>query len=239
VSRLATFYQSTVGKKVIVAATGLVWLCFLVGHVAGNLKVFLPDPEPGVRDIDAYAEFLRTMGEPLLPHEGALWVTRAVLAVSLVLHVACVLQLSRRNRAARPVRYATIRYREASFSARLMMLSGLVVLAYVVFHVLHLTTGTVDPASFEEGAVYDNLYRAFDGWPLVVAYVAGMAFVAFHLYHAAWSAFQTFGLDNPDRNRGLRFLALALAVLIFIGFVTVPLSFWAGLHEVPSAIAGR
>ena len=100
-----------------------------------------------------------------------------------------------------------------------MMLSGLVVLAYVIFHVLHFTTGTIDPASFEEGAVYANLYRAFDGWPLVVLYVACMAFVSFHLYHAAWSAFQTLGLDNPDRNRGLRLFALALSVLIFAGFV--------------------
>ncbi len=234
-SRLGTFYRSTIGKKAIVAVTGLIMLGFLVGHVAGNLKIFVPDPEPGVRDIDAYAEFLRSMGEPLLPRQGALWATRAVLLVSLVLHVVCVAQLVRCNRAARPVGYSKVRYKQATLPARLMMLSGLVVLAYVIFHVLHFTTGTIDPASFEEGAVYANLYRAFDGWPFVVLYVACMAFVSFHLYHAAWSAFQTFGLDNPDRNRGLRLFALVLAVLIFAGFVTVPLSFWAGLHDAPSA----
>ena len=235
-SRLGDFYRSVIGKKAIVAVTGLIMILFLIGHVTGNLKIFLPDPEPGVYDIDAYAEFLRSVGEPLVPHEGVLWGTRAVLLLSVLLHALCVIQLAARNRAARPVGYSSVRYKQATLPARMMMVSGVLLLAYVVFHILHFTTGTVLPASFEEGAVYANLYRAFSSWPLVILYVAGMALVAFHLYHGAWSVFQTFGIDNPDRNRSLRLLALVLAVLIFAGFVTVPVSFLAGLHDAPAGI---
>lgn len=230
-NRFGAFYRSTVGKKALVAVTGLIMLGFLVAHVAGNLKVFLPDPEPGTADIDAYAAFLRTMGEPLLPHEGALWAMRAVLLVSLVVHVICVTQLVLRNRSARPIGYSRVRYKQTTLPARWMMFTGVLVLAYVIFHVMHFTTGDIDPGSFEHGAVFANLQRAFDTWPLVALYVVCMAVVSFHLYHAVWSAFQTLGLDNPDRNRGLRLVAAALAVLIFAGFVTVPVSFWAGLHD--------
>jgi len=230
VSRSRAFYRTTIGKKAIVAVTGLVMLGFLAAHVAGNLKVFLPDPEPGQADIDVYAAFLRSMGEPILPHGGALWILRVVLLASLVLHVICVTDLALRNRAARPVGYASFRYRRTTLSARWMMVSGVVVLAFVVFHILHFTTGDIDPPNFEEGAVYANLGRAFGSWSWVAIYAACMAFVAFHLYHAVWSALQTLGLDNPDRNRGLRLLALLLALALFVGFVTVPVSFLAGLH---------
>ena len=103
--RLRLLYRSTIGKKAIVAVTGIIMLGFLIAHVSGNLKVFLPDPEPGVADIDAYAEFLRTVGEPAVPHGGVLWTTRLILLLALVLHVVNVIQLSARNRAARPVQY--------------------------------------------------------------------------------------------------------------------------------------
>ena len=234
VSRLGTFYRSTVGKKAVVAITGLVMLGFLVGHVSGNLKVFLPDPEPGLADIDLYAAFLRSMGEPLLPHAAALWAARLILLASLVLHVVCVIQLSALNRSARPVGYKGVRYVRATLAARWMMLSGLLLSAFIVFHILHFTTGSVDRANFEEGAVYANLYHAFQRWPFVVLYVVAMGAVALHLYHGAWSVFQSLGLDNPDRNLALRVLGLILAITLFLGFVTVPASFWAGALEAPA-----
>ncbi len=233
-SRVGTFYRGTIGKKAIVAVTGLIMLGYLVGHVSGNLKVFLPDAEPGVADIDVYAEFLRSMGEPLLPHGGALWIARIALLASFVLHVVCVIQLSWRNRAARPVGYARTRYVQTTLASRWMMFTGLLVLAFVVFHILHFTTGDVDPSNFEEEAVYANLYRAFHSWPFVVLYVAGVAVVGFHLYHGAWSLFQTLGLDNPDRNRSLRLLALFVAVVLFVGFATVPAAFWTGVLKAPT-----
>jgi succinate dehydrogenase cytochrome b subunit len=223
------FYHSLIGKKMIVAVTGAAMLAFLVAHVIGNLKVFLPDPEPGVADIDAYAAFLRSAGQPALPHGALLWLVRLGLILALVLHVVCVVQLSARNRAARPVGYRLVSYQQATVSARWMMFTGLFVLAFVVFHILHFTTGTVDPAAFQKGAVYDNLRRAFTRWSFVSVYAIAMAAVAVHVFHAAWSMFQSLGLDNPDRNPFLRGLAGVLAVGLFFGFTTVPLAFVFGV----------
>jgi hypothetical protein len=131
-SVISGFLQSTLGKKSVVAVTGAILIGFLVGHVAGNLKVFLPDPEPGVSDIDVYAEFLRSMGEPMLPHGGALWTFRLILIVALVLHVVFVVQLSLANRAARPDRYQIQHQIRGTVAAKWMMLSGLLVLGFVV-----------------------------------------------------------------------------------------------------------
>lgn len=233
-NRLASLYRNTIGKKIIVAVTGVTMLGFLFGHVSGNLKAFLPDTEAGSPDIDAYASFLRQLGEPLLPHGAALWFVRFVLLVALGFHVSCVIQLARRNRVARPVSYGKRRYVQSTLAARWMMFSGLLLLAFFVFHILHFTTGDIAPESFEEGAVYANLYRAFSSWPFVLFYIASMALVGFHLYHGLWSLFQTLGFDSPDRNRGLRRIAMFLAVVLFIGFASVPLAFWSGRLKEPS-----
>ena len=115
---------------------------YLISHLSGNLRVFLPDPEPGVADIDLYAEALRTLGQPFVPRVGVLWVVRGILIASLVLHVICVVQLAARSRAARPTRYRGQRYLGATLPARLMLTSGLLLLAYIIFHILHFTTGT-------------------------------------------------------------------------------------------------
>lgn len=232
-NRWSRFLGSTLGKKIVVAVTGLAMIGFLIGHVTGNLKVFLPDPEPGVADIDAYAAFLRSMGEPLVPHGSLLWMARLGLIAALVLHVVFVIQLAARNRAARPQAYAQTRYSQSTWPARLMMYSGLLLLVYVVFHILHFTTGTVEPAAFEHGAVYANLYRAFVQWPWVAVYLVAMAIVAIHLYHGAWSAFQSLGLDHPDRNRLIRIGAAGLAILLFAGFAAVPLAFITGWLDAP------
>jgi len=232
------FLQSTLGKKAVVALTGAILIGFLVGHVAGNLKVFLSDPEPGVRDIDVYAAFLRSAGEPVLPHGGALWTARLILLAALVLHVVFVVQLSVGSRAARLVQYESERHARATRSAKWMMLSGVLLLGFIVLHLMHFTTGTIDPANFEEGRVYANLYHAFSRWPVVVAYVAAMGLVALHLNHGAWSAFQTLGLDNPDRNRALRWFATIISVLLFVGFVIVPISVLAGVLDAPTQLVG-
>ena len=233
------FFQSTLGKKSVVAVTGAILLGFLVGHVAGNLKVFLPDPEPGVRDIDVYAEFLRSMGEPMLPHGGALWTFRLILIVALVLHVVFVVQLSITNRAARPDRYELQRQVRGTLAAKGMMLTGVLVLGFVVFHLLHFTSGTIDPANFEPGRVYANVYSAFTRWPFVVLYAAAMGLVSLHLYHGAWSMFQTLGLDSPDRNRALRWFATIISVALFVGFVIVPISVAVGALDPPTDRVGQ
>lgn len=234
-SRFLALYRGTVGKKAIVAVTGAMMLGFLVLHVAGNLKVFLPDPEPGVPDIDVYSRFLRTMGEPLFPYAGVLWIVRVVMLIALGLHVVSVIQLAAHNRGARPVRYQRHRRVAASPAARAMLYTGVLLLAFVVVHVLHFTTGTIDAARFVEGAVYANLYRAFHvrGW--VALYVGAMGLLALHLYHGAWSMFQSLGLDNPDRNRGLRVFAVVMAIGLFVAFSSLPIAFVAGALPSPPA----
>ncbi len=232
-NRLIRLFRSTTGTKAIVAVTGLVMLGFLVGHVAGNLKVFVPDVE-GQPDIDRYAEFLRSIGEPMVPKNGVLWIARGTLLVSLVLHVVCVIRLALISKAARPQGYAKSRVTSATLSARWMMWTGCGVLAFVVFHLLHLTVGVIDAESFTHGKVYANLHSAFHFLPFVLLYLVAMAVIAFHLYHGAWSMFQTLGFDNPDRNRGLRMLAIGISVALFLGFSAVPLGFMTGILKAPA-----
>jgi succinate dehydrogenase / fumarate reductase cytochrome b subunit len=233
VKRLVLLYRSAVGKKAIVAVTGAILLGFLLLHVVGNLKVFLPDASPGVPDFDVYSAFLRTMGEPILPHAAALWSVRVVLAFALVLHVVCVVQLARLSRRARPVGYERIEYVEATASGRWMMYSGALLMLFLAVHIMHLTTGDIDAKRFVHGAVYGNLYRAFGQWRFAVFYLATMLVLGSHLYHGAWSLFQTLGIDNPDRNRGLRCLAVVIAIVLPLTFVSVPIAFFSGMMAEP------
>ncbi len=237
-NRLGVLYRSTVGKKAIVAATGAILLAFLVFHSIGNLKAFLPDVA-GVPDIDVYAAFLRSMGEPLLPHGVILWVVRIVLLASLVLHVVCVLQLEAHNRRARPVQYARTETVEATVSGRSMLYTGAILLLFVAVHIPHLTLGTLDAARFEHGAVFENLMRAFEQERFVGLYVAVALVLGVHVYHGAWSAFQTLGFDNPDRNRGLRRLALLIAVALPLAFAAVPIAFFTGAMDPPPTQTAR
>lgn len=231
--RLKLIYSSVVGKKFIAAITGTILFLFLVGHVAGNLKVFTPDEAGGVPAIDAYAQFLRTMGHPLLPNGLGLWMSRVVLLGAIILHMIVVVQLAMINRNARPKGYAQTKYRAASASARWMLVSGGLLLAFVVFHILHFTTGTIQLGEFEHGLVYSNLFHSFTCWPVVIIYLLAMLVVGFHLYHGIWSLFQTIGLDNPDRNSLLRSLALAITLALVVGFSSLPLAFMAGAMDEP------
>jgi succinate dehydrogenase / fumarate reductase cytochrome b subunit len=230
-------YHSTLGKKFIVAITGIVMIGFLIGHVAGNLKVFLPPvdggPEMGlVPDIDYYAHALREIGVPFIPHMAFLWVARLVLLGSLILHVICVMQLSTTNMAARKVEYASRKFARATPSARWMMYTGSFLLLFIVVHLLHFTVGVLG-SDFEYGKVYQNLHGSFTNVLWVGFYVISLVVIALHLYHGVWSLFQTLGFDNPDRNRGLRRLAAVVAVGLFAGFVAVPVSFLTGIAKSP------
>ena len=239
--RLLLLYRSIIGKKAIVAVTGAIMVGFLMLHVAGNLKAFLPDAAPGVPDIDVYAKFLRTMGEPLVPYATLLWIVRIVLIVSLVLHVTCVVQLARRNQRARPVGYRKVQHVESTAPARWMLYTGSLMLVFLVIHLLQFTTGTIDASRFVQGAVYGNLYRAFQEWGYVAMYVGAMVILGLHLYHGAWSLFQSLGLDSPDRNRGLRRLAMTVAVGLSLSFASLPIAVAVGAlgppPDAPSDVA--
>ena len=227
-NRIKRLYQSTIGKKAIAAITGLILFGFLIGHVAGNLKVFTGKTPDGVPHIDEYAHFLKVMGAPLLPEQFGLWGARLVLLGAVILHVLVVVQLAMISQSARPTKYVVTKRAAATPAALWMMFSGLLILGFIIFHILHFTTGSLPIGTFEHGAVYSNLYSSFALWPVALGYVFVMVVLGFHLFHGIWSLFQTLGLDNPDRNQFLRVFALMMTVGIVIGFALVPLSFLLG-----------
>lgn len=235
-NRIQKFYATSIGKKFVVAVTGVILFGFLAGHMAGNLKVFTGSTSEGIPHIDEYGQFLKTFGSPILPEMLGLWIARMVLLLSLVFHVITVIQLSRQNAKARPIAYVRSTKRAASLSSLWMMVSGLVILVFVVFHILHFTTGTIQlgEPKFEHGYVYNNLSGSFSLWYVALGYTVVMVMLAFHLYHGVWSLFQTLGLDNPDRNQKLRILAAAFTIVIAAGFILVPLSFLTGLMPSPA-----
>jgi succinate dehydrogenase / fumarate reductase cytochrome b subunit len=232
-NRISSLYSSSIGKKFIAAVTGLLLLGFLVGHVAGNLKVFTGSSADGVPHIDQYGQFLKELGEPVLPYMAGLWMARVGLLVCLVLHVVVVIQLALQSSSARPAKYVRSQKVAASLPARWMMYSGLLILAFVVFHILHFTTGTIRLGEFEHGTIYRNLSSSFALWPVAVSYIFVMLVLGLHLFHGVWSLFQTLGFDNPDRNRFLRALAMVLTIGIVVGFILVPLSFVIGVMPDP------
>jgi succinate dehydrogenase / fumarate reductase cytochrome b subunit len=219
--RLRSLWNSTLGKKYVVAVTGVLLVGFVIAHMLGNLKA-IEGPGSGHPAIDRYAHFLRTLGSPVLPHDFALWIERGVLIVALVLHVVAITQLWRRNHRAKSQHGTRIR---STLSARTMKVTGFLILAFVVFHILHFTTRTIHPTHLVKGAVYANAYSAFHQWWMVVIYVGGVVLLGFHLNHALWSGAQTTGVDNPDRNWFWRRLASTLAVAIVVGFAVIPILF--------------
>lgn len=228
---LREVWRSSVGKKAIVAITGAILVIYVVLHVLGNLKAFQGTGSTGAA-IDSYAEWLRTVGEPVIPRDGVLWAVRVALLSALFLHVAGVIQLTRRNRAARPDGYPAKRIGR-SLSSQTMLAGGLILLAFVVFHILQFTTGTIEPGSFVQGAVYYNLYEAFQNPLFVAIYVAVPVVLGLHLRHGIWSSTQTAGWDKPNRNPTIRRMSNFIAVAVAVGFAAVPIAFWTGILEAP------
>ncbi len=212
----SAFYGSSIGKKTVVAVTGLAMIGFLVGHMLGNLQVFAGrGPTPEETKLNEYAELLRM-------EMGLLWAMRLGLLTALVLHVVTVIKLRGENRRARPQNYAVQRYQSANAFSRFMMWGGIALLAYVVYHILHLTMGVAHPDLFEPHHVYDNVIHSFQKPLIAGVYVLATVALYFHLYHGVVSAFQTLGVSHPRHLQNVRVLGHALAVVIVVGFVSVP-----------------
>lgn len=224
---LREVWASSVGKKQVVALTGFVLILYVVAHMLGNLKAFQGTGAGGAA-IDSYGEWIRTVGEPVIPREGILWTVRAVLLLCLVVHVAGVAQLAVKNRAARP-RGRRPPVIKRSLSTQTMQAGGVVLLVFIVFHILHFTTGTLDPDHFAQGAVYSNLDGAFASPFFVLAYVVAVIALGLHLRHAVWSTVQTAGWDKPNRNPTVRRGSSFIAVAVTVGFAAVPVAFWTGV----------
>jgi succinate dehydrogenase / fumarate reductase, cytochrome b subunit len=218
-----TLYRSSIGKKAVMALTGLIGIGFVVLHMIGNLKVFL-----GAQAFNDYAAFLRTFGEPVLPYSTVLWIIRLVLLGAVVLHVTAAYQLTRMDWAGRPVRYAHRKDVQATFASRTMRWGGVIIVLFLIYHIAHITLGIVHP-SFEEGNAYHNFVAAFQVWWVTLLYVAAMLALGLHLYHGFWSMFQTLGWNSRTYNRLLRGLALLIALVLTVGFVAGPLGVLFGI----------
>ncbi|MFJ2645444.1 succinate dehydrogenase [Streptomyces sp. NPDC087420] len=218
-----TLWGSTVGKKVIMAVSGLFMLAYLVAHMYGNLKIFF-----GLDSFNGYAHWLRTIGEPVLHYEWALWGLRIGLVAAVVLHAVCAYQLSRRDRAARPTGYVHKRQR-ATYATRTMRWGGIILALFIVWHILDLTTGTVHSGGFQEGRPYQNVVDTFSTWYGNTIYIVAMLALGLHIQHGFWSAAQTLGMGSPTRERILKASANVLAVVLTAGFIAVPVGVMSGV----------
>jgi succinate dehydrogenase / fumarate reductase, cytochrome b subunit len=235
ITSLSKFYKSTLGKKLIMAVSGLAMILFLVGHMAGNLKIFAGvNPTTGKYKLDEYALFLREIGSPFFGHGGFLWVARIGLLLAIAVHILMAVQLTKLNKTAKAQGYHRQNYRASTFASRSMFVGGLFVLFFVVYHILHFTIGLSVLGAFEEGEVYHNVVRGFQAWHNVAIYTVALCAISLHLYHGAWSIFQTLGLDSPSVNPLLRLSAKALSVILLVGFLVVPFAIICGvvsLHQ--------
>jgi succinate dehydrogenase / fumarate reductase cytochrome b subunit len=232
---LIDLYSTAVGKKYVMAITGLIGVGFVIVHMIGNLKVYLGlvthDGER-VYDIDVYGEFLRELLVPLLPRTYALWALRLVLIAALILHLHAAYTLTIINRRARPVGYQSKRdYVAANFASRTMRWTGIIVLLFLAFHLADLTWGWANP-DFVRGEVYRNLDASLSRVPVAILYVVANIALGIHLFHGVWSLFQSMGWNSPRFNSWRRGLAVAIATVIVVGNCSFPIAVQAGIVQV-------
>jgi succinate dehydrogenase / fumarate reductase cytochrome b subunit len=218
------FYRSAVGKKYVMAASGVILMGYVFAHMVGNLKMYL-----GAEEMNHYGEFLRAFAYPIVPRQGFLWIMRLVLLVATVLHVHATYALTQMNRRSRPTKYQSSRdYVAATFAARSMRWTGVIVLLFIVFHLLDLTWGTANP-NFEHGLPYENMVASFSRLPVALFYIVANLALGVHLYHGAWSLFQTLGWNRRRFNPWRRYFATAFAAIIVAGNVSFPVAVITGV----------
>ncbi|BFL73501.1 succinate dehydrogenase cytochrome b subunit [Corynebacterium marquesiae] len=217
--------------KLIMAVTGLLFALFVVGHMAGNLKLYLP-AHGGEEALDEYGAFLRSMGEPLFPHEGALWIIRAVLLVAIIAHIYGAIALTARSKASRgKFRRSNLMGGLDSFATKTMLVSGIVLLLFIIFHLLDLTMGVqpIAPGDFAEGAVKANMIATFSRWPVTIVYVIAMCFLFLHLTHGIRLAASDLGITGAKWRQTFLILAYVIPAVVCIGNIVMPLSVALGL----------
>jgi succinate dehydrogenase / fumarate reductase cytochrome b subunit len=223
-ARPRRLYATDVGKKYVMAITGIILMLFVLGHMVGNLKLYL-----GADSLNTYSHWLRDVGEPALPREVLLWIVRIVLLVAVALHIDSAARLARSSRAARPVPYGAHReYVAADFASRTMRWTGPIIALFVVFHLLDLTWGTANPG-FRSGDPYANVVASFDRVPVSLVYIAANLALALHLYHGSWSLFQSMGWAHPRYNAWRRWFAIAFAVVVAVGNISFPIAVMTGV----------
>lgn len=210
-----SFWRSTIGKKVVMAVTGLVGVGFVVGHVVGNLLMF-----QGAEAMNEYAAFLHDLG-------GLLWLARAVLLGAVILHVIAAYQLTQLKRRARPVGYDKRTPQVSTLASRTIRWGGVLLLVFIVFHILHFTLGSVHPNFTAD--VYRNVVVGFSNPIVAIFYVLAMLALALHLYHGTWSSLRTLGINKASAKPLQRRLPVVVAVLVAGGFMAIPLAVLLGI----------
>jgi succinate dehydrogenase / fumarate reductase cytochrome b subunit len=229
IHRAVRFYEAPIGKKAVMAVTGLVLFGYVVAHLLGNLQIYSSNPE----QINMYAAMLHN---PNLA--GALWAARMVLLLCVVLHITAATQLVMQNRAARPVSYYKKADVPTSYAARTMIWSGIIVAAFVVFHVLHLTVGAIPGLPAEDVGgnpitpdARANVIHGFQNPAVAGFYILAMILLNMHLYHGIWSLFQSLGVSHPRYTPGLKRGAAIIAILLAIGYISIPVAVLTGLVQ--------
>lgn len=224
-SWFVNLYRSTIGKKIIMAVTGLIGIGFVLGHMLGNLQVFI-----GQDKFDSYAAMLHG------PLAEVVWAVRVVLVVSVLLHILMAWQLTQRAKAARPVDYKKREPQVSTLASRTMRWGGVLLLVFIVFHILHFTVGAIDPAGAFQRTdamgrhdIYDDVVASFRIWWVSAFYLLSMVFLGLHLFHGAWSSLRTLGVAQPSEHPMKRRLSAAIAILVWLGFTLVPLGVLAGI----------
>jgi succinate dehydrogenase / fumarate reductase cytochrome b subunit len=227
-NRLLALWSGVIGKKVVMAVTGAVLILFVIMHMVGNLKIF-----SGPEEINAYSRFLREVGWPELGYGQLLWIVRTVLFICAILHITAATQLTIINRQARPIGYKSRKNVETTWGAVTMRWGGVLLAVFIVFHLFHFTGGMVgfQPGQFEHLMVYQNVVAGFSNVPIALFYIIAMGALCLHLDHGIWSMLQTLGWVNLDNTGSLRVVSRIVALIIFAGFISVPISVLAGwLH---------
>ena len=217
-NRAPSFWASTVGKKIVMAVTGILLFVFVIGHLLGNLQVF-----EGPAKLNAYGAFLHSIGE-------FLWPVRIILLIAVTLHIVATVQLALRKKRARPIEYSVKKAIASSYASRTMYWSGPIVLAFIIFHLLHLTAGYIHPgAAYIEGDVYHNVVSGFQVWWVSLSYIVAISLLGLHLRHGLWSMFQTLGIHQPQHTVRFKKAAMVIALLITLGYISIPISVLLGL----------
>jgi len=209
-------YGSTLGKKILMAVTGIILFGFVMGHMIGNLQLYL-----GAETLNHYAELLQS-------NKPFLWTFRLVLLFCVSVHVLAAVQLWLRNRRSRPIKYRVFNPPEVDYAARTMVWSGPIILLFILYHLGHFTVGCTHH-NFIRGDVYHNVVSSFQLWWVAGFYIAANFLLAIHLYHGLWSLFQTFGWDHPRFGNIRRWIAIGFAVLIGAGNISMPLAVLTGV----------
>ncbi|SDF28495.1 succinate dehydrogenase subunit C [Blastococcus fimeti] len=216
---------TSVFKKAVMAISGIVLVLYLIAHMIGNLKAFA-----GADEFNHYSEWLRTIGNPALPGATALWLIRIVLLVAVVAHIWAAVSLWRQARNARPERYVTKKAVAQSYASRTMRWGGVIILAFVIFHILDLTLGAVNSEG-RDGEPFDRMLASFQNPVVTIFYAISVILVGMHLRHGIWSATQTLGQSNRRREVTVNYAATAIATVLTIGFLLTPFSILFGLID--------